>query len=513
MSSDRVTAILEQALAHHRQGKTADAEPLYRQALAESPNNPTAAQNLGLILREQGKLPEAVELMRRSMQTPGLPSNFHRNAATVYRVAGLPQESAAVLRKALDAFPDDARCWADFGVSLDLCGLLPDALAVYEKTLRLYEPIVAPNPAPPPATRPPDGDPLMELARAHYNRGSALGRMRRIDESMAEYDAAIALLPCFGEPHRNRAGIYFFRGQWKEAWAEYEWRWQCADYPGRPPGFSQPAWDGSDPAGKTVLLWSEQGLGDTIQFCRYAPLLKARGARVALVCQAPLKRLLTSLAGVDILAASGERALNFDLHASLMSLPHLFGSTRQSIPAWRAYLRPDPADAQAWRNQISREGRGLAVGLVWAGGTAHKGDQQRSIPLAELMPILSTPRVRFYSLQVGPAASQIQSLPPSVSPLIDHTTKLRDFADTAALIDALDLVISVDTAVAHAAGAIGKEVWTLLAYEPDFRWMSDSDHPSVWYPAMHHFRQSAPGAWRPVVHQIALELSIRAAAR
>ena len=345
----------------------------------------------------------------------------------------------------------------------------------------------------------------MELGRAHYNLGCAWSRLQKPDLSMAEYEKSIGVIPNFGESHRNRAATLFSRGRMAEGWAEYEWRWRCADYPGKFPDFPQPAWDGSDLTGKTIMLWWEQGFGDTIQFCRYAPLLRAQGARVILLGQKEMKRLLRTLDGPADVIISGEKKVEFDTHASLMSLPALFKTSLETIPSGKAYLHADPNDSAVWEKRLAADGPGLRIGLVWAGAAAHKQDKERSIPLASFAPILRIPGVQFYNLQLGEAGKQLQNLP--AGRVIDHTSFIKDFADTAAFIDRLDLLITVDTAAAHLGSALGKETWMFLAFEPDFRWFCDTDNPSRWYPSLRLFRQTVAGDWKSVIERVAKELA------
>lgn len=505
MSSAELEASLKEAIACHKAGKIAEAEALYRIVLSRSPDTAVAMENLGLILHKANRLDEAIKLLRRAIEAEPRYPLFYRNLAVVYRAAGNPQQAVIALRRAVELAPEDGLCWGDLGVSLDLSGCLAEAYAVYEKAIRLLTPLVQALGVG--GGMSPD-ETSMELARAHYNHGSVLGRWGRIEEAMGDYETSIRIKPDFAESHRNRAGVLFNRGKFKEAWAEYEWRWRCADYPGKPPNFPQAMWDGSDLGGRTILLWWEQGFGDTLQFCRYAPLIKARGGRVALLCQRELKRLLQTLDGVDELAYNGERKVEFDMHASLMSIPHLMGTDRETIPAFRSYLRADAADAAEWERRLAGDGAGYRVGLVWAGGNAHKNDLRRSVPFSFLEPLTALPGFRFYSLQLGDPAEQFRNSS-AAGRVIDHTSHLRDFADSAAFIDRLDLLISVDTAPAHVAGALGKPVWTLMAHEPDFRWMTDTDNPSRWYPSMRHFRQSVLGDWKPVIARVIQELATK----
>jgi hypothetical protein len=253
-----------------------------------------------------------------------------------------------------------------------------------------------------------------------------------------------------------------------------------------------------------MLVYSEQGIGDTIQFVRYAPLLARRGARVILQCQPELKPLFQSLEGVDCVLSTSEALPPFDVQAPLLSLPLALGTTLESIPAQVPYLKADPALAEAWRAKLAPAGRCLKVGLAWAGNPKHRNDRNRSMPLSVLAPLAGVGGVRFYSLQKGDAAGQAKGPPPGMD-LVDLTQELNDFADTAAFVANLDLVISVDTAAVHLAGAMAKPVWTLLPFFSDWRWLLDRED-SPWYPTMRLFRQRTRGEWGGVVERVVKEL-------
>ena len=289
------------------------------------------------------------------------------------------------------------------------------------------------------------------------------------------------------------------QGRFAEGWEAYESRRQIRRI-ARDPGFVQPFWDGSPLGGRRILLTSEQGFGDTIQFVRYAPLVAARGGRVLLQCKPELKRLLAGQCGIEQVVTPGDATPAFDVWCLLMSLPHLLGTTLQTIPAQVPYLTPDPHLIDKWGKRTAHEPAGLKVGLVWAGGAHNKNDRVRSLSLGALAPLAQVPGVRFYSLQKGAASDQART-PPAGMEMTDWTPELADFADTAALVANLDLVISVDTAVAHLAGAIGKPVWVLLPLSPDFRWLLNRDD-SPWYPTVRLFRQPTRGDWASVIERV-----------
>jgi len=301
-------------------------------------------------------------------------------------------------------------------------------------------------------------------------------------------------------------------GRFEEGWKEYEWRWKTKLLSGDAGRFSAPTWGGEAIGDRVILLHAEQGLGDTLQFCRYAPLIAA-GARVVLEVQAPLTRLLSQLPGIAAIVARGDGLPPFDLHCPLLSLAGVVGTTLDTIPAEAPYLAADPALAADWRDRLAGLG-GLRTGLVWAGGRRLDAnlaavDRRRSIALDTMSPLGEVSGVTFISLQKGDPSAQAAH-PPAGMALYDFTADLHDFADTAALIDNLDLVISVDTSVVHLAGALGKPVWLLNRFDTCWRWLLDRDD-SPWYPQLRQFRQPSPGDWKSVISGVGDALQCLAA--
>jgi hypothetical protein len=291
-------------------------------------------------------------------------------------------------------------------------------------------------------------------------------------------------------------------GNFERGWREYEWRWKLKDHRGHI--FSSAAWDGSDVSGRTVLLHAEQGFGDAIQFIRYAPLVAGRGARVVVQCPEELASLIGRVEGVEKVVADGGQLPDFDLQCPLLSLPRVFGTTLENIPVEIPYCTADALLSRKWKDRLQHEDSRFKIGLVWAGRTKAKRERGRTCSLALFSALAGFDGVIFYSLQKGEGAEQAKN-PPENMELIDYTEEIHDFSDTAAFIGNLDLVISIDTAVSHLAGALGKPVWTLLPFAPDWRWMLNRDD-SPWYPTMRLFRQPSPGDWEAVIKDIAGEL-------
>jgi Tfp pilus assembly protein PilF len=345
-------------------------------------------------------------------------------------------------------------------------------------------------------------------AERHCNLGAALGQLGRLEEEVKCYDRAIALAPA--PLTRFNLSLAALRlGDFALGWREYEQRWGTgAPQGGSGRSFAEPLWAGGDISGRRILLHAEQGLGDTIQFVRYVPLVAARGATVSLEVQPVLKRLLSGLPGPAAVIARGEPLPEFDVQCPLLSLPLAFGTVLETIPGRIPYLKAGEEARQAWAERIGPETR-LRVGLVWAGSPGHKKDRIRSVPVTSLAPLLEIPDVCFYSFQVGPRSADCGCLAP-YGPLSDLSPFLTDFHETAAALAPMDLLISVDTSVAHLGGALGVETWVLLPAVADWRWMTGrADSP--WYPGMRLFRQTARGDWPPVLEQVREQLRDRAA--
>jgi Flp pilus assembly protein TadD len=510
-SGPSVAELIERGLGEHRAGRLDEAFAAYRQALAIEPADAEALHLLGVALHQAGRGEEAVGHIRRAIALHSDRPHYHNNLGVTLTELGRLAEAEADLRACLRLAPGFANAHYNLGNLLDKAGRPSEAEASYREALRL-------------APDYPDalnnlGHVLNELGRpaeaeerlrealrlrpdstgSLNNLGIALYDQGRLEEAEAVYRQALRLEPEFPDAHNNLAYALLKAGRFAEGWEEHEWRWRAKHMaPGVRP-FSAPLWGGEPIEDKVILLHAEQGLGDTLQFCRYAPLVRAA---VVLEVQAPLVRLLSKLPGVRRVIARGEDLPPFDLHAPLLSLPRAFGSGLETIPAATPYLAADAEAAGAWKARLASL-PGLKVGLVWAGGPRTPApelaaiDARRSIALGALAPLAEIPGVSFVSLQKGEPAAQAAH-PPAGMALADFTDELSDFADTAALIDALDLVISVDTSVAHLTGALGRPVWLLNRFDACWRWLKKGDD-SAWYPSLRQFRQTGPGDWPGVV--------------
>lgn len=393
-----------------------------------------------------------------------------------------------------------------------------DAVAVYDRLLAL----------------------MPECGPAHHNRGNALLEMGRWEDAIRSYRSALALMPRFAEAyvtmatalqalgkpyeamaschralaidpecaeaHWNLALALLQTGEYRQGWEEFEWRWKKRGYPSTVRNFPQPEWDGSPLSGKTILIHCEQAFGDSIQFARFLPLVAQRGGRVVVECPAPLKGLLEEVKGVGAVVASGGEIPPFDLHLPLMSLARVFSVRVDSLPRTVPYLYPSLEKLAEWSAGFT-DSRAFRVGIVWEG--RRKPDPNRTCPFPCLAPLTDLPGVTFYSLQIREKGAKCESLEGGPK-LVDLTPGIRDFSDTAALIAYLDLVISIDTGVAHLAGALGKETWVMLPHAADWRWMLDRDD-SPWYPTARLFRQDRPGEWSGVASGIREALEARLA--
>ena len=333
-------------------------------------------------------------------------------------------------------------------------------------------------------------------AWVHNNLGHVLHQLRRLTEAEACYKRAIELDQDLGDAQWNLCSLQLLRGEFEHAWPRFHYRHAVSRLPRRPQ--TRPLWQGEPLAGKTILLHKEYGFGDTIQFARYVPLVAARGGQVVLEVQAEVMRLFQALDGVDVLLRRGSEPPPFDFQCGLMELPRVFNTTVTTIPAV-PYLAANRVLETAWQKRLPR---GFKVGLVWSGNPNFPDAEYKCIPFDLLKPLFTVAGVTWISLQTGAAARGLTDLRDTT---IDVAPLLHDFADTAAAIANLDLVITVDTAVAHLAGALGKRVWLLLPFVPDWRWLLETDE-CPWYPSMRIFRQTERMSWAPVIERVAAEL-------
>jgi len=468
-------------------GMPEDAAGFYLKAIAIAPAMLEARYGLGRALIDIGRLDDAAQVLGVVVQAaPG-----HEDAALALSrldiTLGRYDEAEALARSALRHLPEKAPLYNNLGVALYKRGDVSGARAAFAAAL--------------------DRDPLNPEFSS--NDGMARAAANDLDGAIAAYRRAIAASSDYADAHWNLALALLLRGEYVEGWREYQWGLRTPQPRATPRHFDRPAWDGSDPSGQRVLLYAEQGYGDAFQFVRYATLIAARGAEVIVQCQRGLRPLLSSVPGVRTVIEDGEVAPEFDLHASIFDAPRVLGTTCESIPAPGAYLSADAALVRTWRDTLAGLA-GLKVGLAWQGRAAHGHDRLRSIPLRSLSPLLDVNGVSFVSLQKGHGREQIAGSA-FEGRILDHTESWDSagpgiFLDAAAVIANLDLVITVDSAIAHLAGAMGRPVWTFIQYAPDWRWMLGRES-SPWYPSMRLLRQTVPGDWSGPIAQAASELA------
>jgi tetratricopeptide (TPR) repeat protein len=464
------------------QGKVAEAIACYRRTLELKPDDAAAHNNLGNVLKDQGKLEEAVACCRRALQLNPDFAEAHNNLGAAFKEQGNPAEAIACYRRALERKPDFVEAHYNLGVAVNDQGQLDEAIACYRRALELKP----------------------DYAEAHTNLGVALGDQGKLDEAAACYHQILARKPDFAEARWNQSLLSLLTGDFPQGWAGYQWRWKAKIC--QPRDFSQPLWDGQPLEGRTILLHAEQGLGDTIQFIRYAALVKQAGARVLVECQKPLVRLLAGCRGIDALIGRGDELPPFDVQAPLLSLPGIFGTSLETIPADVPYLFADPALAEQWRRELAPIAA-FKIGIAWRGSPIHRNDRARSFPLSCFEPLANLPGIHLFSLQKGPGAEELQAARDPF-PVTELGNRLSDFMDTAAVMRNLDLVVTCDTSIAHLAGALGIPVWVAMPLVPDWRWLLGRDD-SPWYPAMRLFRQKTLGDWPGVFGKIKVELCVQ----
>jgi tetratricopeptide (TPR) repeat protein len=512
--------LLNYSLVLNALGRTEDALATLDQLLSLKRRSVEACNNRGAMLEKLGRDEEALESFDRALAIKPNHVDTLYNQACVLRKLGRHVEAVKSFDRVLVLKPDHARASNNRGTALEALGRRPEAIASYERALAIDPNFVEALNNRANALL---NDAHYEEALACYegalaidpfhaevlnNRGNALAALGRHSEALASCRRAYGISPNYVNAQWHGALLKLRLGDYAGGWPQYEWRWQRAENAKHRHNFEQPLWLGDGAVdGKTILLHHEQGFGDTIQMARYAPLLVQRGARVLFGVQPPLKALFANLGdGIESIG-SGEPIPPFDLHCPLMSLPLAFRTDVATIPAAIPYLAASRERIEAWRARLPPT-QSLRVGLVWSGNATHRDDHNRSVALARLAPLLDIPGVQFVSLQKDLREADAQTL--AGEPRIaDAARDFGDFCDTAAAVALMDLVITVDTSVAHLAGALGKPFWLMLPLCPDWRWLTDRDD-SPWYPTARLFRQPCVGDWQSVIERLASALAQRA---
>lgn len=435
--------LLQNAVDHHQAGRLEAAEALYRRVLDNDPQNAIALQYLGVLSMQRGNPEQGEVMIRQALDMRPDIADFHNNLGLCLRQQGRLREAEACYRHALAIKPDYAEAYNNLGLDLQATGQVTEAVTAYRKALEL---------------RP-------QFAEAHWNLGLA----------------------------------YLTQGNLAQGWAEYEWRLRCQPFSGDGLVLNSMApWQGESIAGKTLLVRGEQGLGDTIQFLRFVPRLIQSGARVLLDVAPELAELSQTIAPALELLNRTVPPPKADFYVNLTSLPYWQGITLDNLPRATPYLHPDPAKLALWQARLAAFS-GKKIGIVWGGNPSHKNDHNRSCPLNLLMPLFDLAGCSWFSLQKGSPAAQLASL--RLKTITDLGPELNSIADTAAALTVLDLLITVDTLVAHLAGSMERPTWVLLPFAPDWRWQLDRED-SPWYPSIRLFRQQEPGGWEGVVAKV-----------
>ena len=483
----------------------------YNKVIAIKANYPAAYSNRGLVLQELNKPDEALESYNLAIALKSDYADAHYNRGNVLQELNQPEEAIDSYDRAIFLKPNYAEAYSNRGNTLSDLQRLDEGLASYDRAIELKPDYAEAN-----YNR---GNALQDLKRleealasydraielkpdyaeAYSNRGNALSGLKRLDEALVSYDRTIILNPDYADAYWNKSLLKIINGDYLEGWQLYEWRWKVEPLIHSLRVYKQPLWLGTEVLlNKTLLIYPEQGLGDYIQYIRYAVLVEQLGAKVILEVPLALMSLVSTLKGQFTLVESGKPLPDFDYHCPVMSLPLAFKTTVNTIPANLHYLYTNDDKNQQWQEKLGNK-TVTRIGLVWSGSTGQKNDHNRSLILQQLSSLLELP-LEFHSLQKEVRAVDIKTLT-DFPQIHQHQDELLDFSDTAALVEAMDVVISVCTSVAHLAGAIGKKVFILLPYAPDYRWMLDrTDSP--WYPSATLFRQSAIDDWESVVTEI-----------
>jgi tetratricopeptide (TPR) repeat protein len=539
---------LQEAVTLQQQGRLREAEKIYARVLKAVPDQFDALNLLGTVKAQRGQAGEAYRLITAALKINPRAADAWVNLGIVLHALKRDQEALESFDKALALKPADADALLHRGNALLALGRAQDALAAFDEVLALmprhaqarlnrglalaalgrhqeavadFEAVLAISSANPSAHYN-YGISLFALGRyaeavaaydralamasdhvkAWNNRGLTLQMLNRFDEALTSYSRALELQRDYADAHFNQSLALLTVGDFRRGFEEYEWRWRRTGMPAH--GRGRPLWLGEYPlGGRTILLHAEQGLGDTIQFARYVPLLVRTGAKIVLEVQPQLKALLGQIADAGRVVARGEPVPAFDVHCPFGSLPLALKTEPATIPVEVPYLRADDADIAKWRARLEALGRPL-VAVAWSGNVQHMNDRNRSIPLSRLAPLWSIGSVRLLAVQRDLRSGDAELL--AREPRVTHIgTELDDFADTAAVLALVDLVITVDTSVAHLAGAMGRPVWILVPFSPDWRWTL-SGETSGWYPTARLFRQLSLGDWDGVIERLRSEL-------
>jgi tetratricopeptide (TPR) repeat protein len=442
--------VLNEISAYERDGKLEDAEALAERVLRAAPDHPHVLHLSGIVAYRRGRIPIAIERMEKSLELSPTVAVYPRNMCEIYRGAGRLDDALRMALRAVDLAPEDSR--------------------------------------------------------AHFNHALIRYERRELDEALAAADRSIELDPNFPEAHFERAEVLLLAGRLTEGWESYEWRFKLKQAEGMLPKTDKPQWDGTPlPEGK-LLIVADQGFGDCIQFGRYITWAAERAPKPVLACSGDLVPILRQMPGLGRIVTRWETTGPFDAYIPLSGMPRLAGTTVETIPTAIPYLHPDPTKTAAWKQRLDAltpNGK-KRIGLVWAGRPTHKNDRKRTVKLEQFAPLFAHPGLAIVTVQKGDQISQVGHYF-GAAPLINLGPSINDFTDTLAILQSLDHLVTIDTSVAHLAGASGVPTSVILPYAPDWRWLLDRpDTP--WYPSLKLYRQSRPYDWSGVIEHIAAAL-------
>ncbi|HEY5314225.1 MAG TPA: tetratricopeptide repeat-containing glycosyltransferase family protein [Pirellulales bacterium] len=464
-----------------------EAARFYRRALEIRPDHVSAITNLALLLQKQEQLSEAIALFRKAIGLRPSSPEAYNNLGLALQDDGQSGPAAVMLRHALRLKPKYVEALNNLGKTLFDSGRFRQAEACFSEAL----------------------DEQPQKAELHANLGALLQAAGRCDEALACFEVALLLDSGSEYARYNRGTTLLSAGRWIEGWPDYESRWAVRGQ--TPRAHCRPPWNGTALSGKTILIWAEQGLGDMIQFVRYAPALKAQGARVVVECPPHVVPLFRSAPGIDQIVTEGDRIPAYDVHCPLLSLPGQLRTTIETVPADIPYLRAPSEHIERWRHALGEDSR-FRVGVAWRGSPSHAHDHWRSVSLESFAPLAAVTEVALVSLQKGPGHEEVTQFNGHLS--VRHIAEdgpldeAESLLSTAGLMCCLDLVICVDTAVAHLAGALGRPVWVALPAVPDWRWLKRGN-TTPWYPSMRLYRQRKLGNWKGVFARMARDLRRR----
>lgn len=510
-----VAALMERALSLHVQGEFEQAKQVYDYVLFLQPEHFDALHLSGVIAVQNNNPELAVNLLDKAIKVNPNNAAAYSNRGVAFKNLNRLEEAVLNYDKAIKISPDYAEAFCNRGSALQALGRTEDAIENYnmavkfksgyveayynrgnafQKLMRIEDALDSYNRA---------VELAPNFAEAYYNRGNALLELMRLDEAIGSYSRAVEIAPNFADAYWSMAYALLLTGDMSKGFELYEWRWRRDAFTSPKRDFSQPLWLGNENLhNKTILLHAEQGLGDTLQFCRYAKLVKDRGGRVILEAPDVLASLLANLKGVDEFVATGKVLPPFDYHCPLLSLPHAFKTNLNKIPDSGRYLVVADEKIRKWSSRLGIKSK-CRVGLVWSGSTVHKNDLHRSLRLEQILPYLPS-SCEYISLQKE--VREVDKRDLAQSSIRHYGEELIDFADTGALCELVDVIVGVDTSTVHLAGALGKSAWVLLPYVPDWRWLLNRDR-SPWYDSLRLYRQGSDRSWLAVLERVSKDLS------